>query len=227
MCINVCAVSGGVHELGSRSVIAQWILSWGPDRGRSSAGLWGQHRGSQLQVSHFFWYINSSLHCCCSLAYFSSSVSPKLDGQLSKMITLCIKHATLVNFNFSSLSSVFSSHAPPLPSSQIRWEKNITLGEPPGFLHSWWWYVCIATLSHFFSLDHTYVSYFSTAHSNCRSTLNVWKNVQGWRGKVIAGNAKCIISHMYCSSGIPLIDKWSKLLCYLRWTGFFLNITSL
>lgn len=22
---------------------------------------------------------------------------------------------------------------------QIRWEKNITLGEPPGFLHSWWW----------------------------------------------------------------------------------------
>ncbi|XP_060237962.1 single-stranded DNA-binding protein 4 isoform X9 [Meriones unguiculatus] len=25
--------------------------------------------------------------------------------------------------------------------SEIRWEKNITLGEPPGFLHSWWWYV--------------------------------------------------------------------------------------
>ncbi|XP_038068915.1 single-stranded DNA-binding protein 3-like isoform X4 [Patiria miniata] len=23
-------------------------------------------------------------------------------------------------------------------TSQIRWEKNITLGEPPGFLHSWW-----------------------------------------------------------------------------------------
>ncbi|KAJ8339563.1 hypothetical protein SKAU_G00363490 [Synaphobranchus kaupii] len=22
--------------------------------------------------------------------------------------------------------------------SEIRWEKNITLGEPPGFLHSWW-----------------------------------------------------------------------------------------
>ncbi|KAJ9581924.1 hypothetical protein L9F63_003744, partial [Diploptera punctata] len=22
--------------------------------------------------------------------------------------------------------------------SRIRWEKNITLGEPPGFLHSWW-----------------------------------------------------------------------------------------
>ncbi|KAK2087739.1 hypothetical protein P7K49_033646 [Saguinus oedipus] len=26
-------------------------------------------------------------------------------------------------------------------SLQIRWEKNITLGEPPGFLHSWWWCV--------------------------------------------------------------------------------------
>ncbi|XP_063138078.1 single-stranded DNA-binding protein 2 isoform X13 [Rattus norvegicus] len=25
--------------------------------------------------------------------------------------------------------------------SEIRWEKNITLGEPPGFLHSWWWKV--------------------------------------------------------------------------------------
>ena len=33
--------------------------------------------------------------------------------------------------------------APHLLSSplQIRWEKNITLGEPPGFLHSWWWCV--------------------------------------------------------------------------------------
>uniref|UniRef100_A0A3P9N8F8 Single stranded DNA binding protein 2a n=1 Tax=Poecilia reticulata TaxID=8081 RepID=A0A3P9N8F8_POERE len=27
--------------------------------------------------------------------------------------------------------------------SEIRWEKNITLGEPPGFLHSWW---CLKTL---------------------------------------------------------------------------------
>lgn len=26
---------------------------------------------------------------------------------------------------------------------QIRWEKNITLGEPPGFLHSWWWWVSL------------------------------------------------------------------------------------
>ena len=25
--------------------------------------------------------------------------------------------------------------------NEIRWEKNITLGEPPGFLHSWWWWV--------------------------------------------------------------------------------------
>lgn len=36
------------------------------------------------------------------------------------------------------------SAAPPRGSDrrsapQIRWEKNITLGEPPGFLHSWWW----------------------------------------------------------------------------------------
>ncbi|NWR28494.1 SSBP3 protein, partial [Tachuris rubrigastra] len=27
---------------------------------------------------------------------------------------------------------------PPSSLPQIRWEKNITLGEPPGFLHSWW-----------------------------------------------------------------------------------------
>ncbi|XP_025771671.1 single-stranded DNA-binding protein 4 [Puma concolor] len=27
--------------------------------------------------------------------------------------------------------------------SEIRWEKNITLGEPPGFLHSWWCIPCV------------------------------------------------------------------------------------
>ncbi|KAK7805161.1 hypothetical protein U0070_004287 [Myodes glareolus] len=31
--------------------------------------------------------------------------------------------------------------------SEIRWEKNITLGEPPGFLHSWWWYVSVWELT--------------------------------------------------------------------------------
>lgn len=37
------------------------------------------------------------------------------------------------------LSPVTASDFSPRLSLQIRWEKNITLGEPPGFLHSWWW----------------------------------------------------------------------------------------
>ncbi|KPP56541.1 hypothetical protein Z043_125831 [Scleropages formosus] len=36
--------------------------------------------------------------------------------------------------------------------SEIRWEKNITLGEPPGFLHSWWWYVSCPVDSVFWDL---------------------------------------------------------------------------
>lgn len=35
--------------------------------------------------------------------------------------------------------SVFPTLGLSPPFLQIRWEKNITLGEPPGFLHSWWW----------------------------------------------------------------------------------------
>lgn len=39
--------------------------------------------------------------------------------------------SSFVSFSFPSLAFSFLF--------QIRWEKNITLGEPPGFLHSWWW----------------------------------------------------------------------------------------
>ena len=36
-----------------------------------------------------------------------------------------------------------------LVNLQIRWEKNITLGEPPGFLHSWWWWVWLIAIAVF------------------------------------------------------------------------------
>lgn len=39
--------------------------------------------------------------------------------------------------------SLVSSRLLSSPLLQIRWEKNITLGEPPGFLHSWWWWVSL------------------------------------------------------------------------------------
>lgn len=49
-----------------------------------------------------------------------------------------VKHLFILNVClFVSLS----------PSIQIRWEKNITLGEPPGFLHSWWWWVFFCYIS--------------------------------------------------------------------------------
>lgn len=84
--------------------------------------------------------------------YFSVhrfSVCLRLGGELSKMITLCIKHAAVSNFSFPCLSSLPPPHLSlyPVSVSQIRWEKNITLGEPPGFLHSWWWYVYVEVLS--------------------------------------------------------------------------------
>jgi len=45
------------------------------------------------------------------------------------ILNMCLKHLILPPSLFLSVSV------------QIRWEKNITLGEPPGFLHSWWWWV--------------------------------------------------------------------------------------
>lgn len=119
----------------------------------------------------------SALHCAARWpiflsSYQSTSVCLKLEGQLRKMITLCIKHAAVSNFSF--LLFCLLSHA------QIRWEKNITLGEPPGFLHSWWWYVYVDPLSFSWLHSHTQTRmFFNCSRSYRWSPLDVLKECAG------------------------------------------------
>lgn len=216
-CVCVCRViSVGVCEAVNGSSISLWILSQCPDTGRSAAGLWGQWRGPLLQDSHSFLSTNSALHCTslrCPLAYFSVRLLRRLselEGQLSKMITLCIKHAAVSNF--SSPSSVFS----------FLCSASLFLSDPMGEEHHTWGTSRIFTLMVVVCIHWSSCSFFLlTTHTHTfhvhivEVLLMVWKNVQGWRGTVIAGNAKCIISHMFkcCTPGVPLIDKWANLLC--------------
>ena len=120
VCVFVCVCVCVCVEAGSRSVISRWILSRCPDTGRSSAGLWGQWRGPPPQDSHSFLSTDAlaALHSTplrCQLAYFflpdNRSVCPELEGQLSEMITLCIKHAAVSN---SSSPSPLSSPSVPI-----------------------------------------------------------------------------------------------------------------
>lgn len=136
VCVCVCRVmSVGVCEAGSWSAISHWILSRCPDTGRSSAGLWGQQRGLLLQDSHSSYPQTAHCtadHCASRWPIFLSnyrSVSLKLGGQLSKMITVCIKHAAVSNFSFPS--SVF----PPQPHSSL---PHFFLVDPMGEEHHAW-----------------------------------------------------------------------------------------
>ncbi|XP_070301962.1 single-stranded DNA-binding protein 3 [Salvelinus sp. IW2-2015] len=51
------------------------------------------------------------------------------------MVLLCCRLALYV---YEYLLHVGAQKSAQTFLSEIRWEKNITLGEPPGFLHSWW-----------------------------------------------------------------------------------------
>lgn len=127
-------------------------------RYRSSADLWRQWRGLLLQDSHTILSTNSTLHFSTLPVglFFCNyrSVYLKLGGQLSKMITLCIKHAAVSNL--SSPSSVFY----PQPLSHCFFADS--MGEEH---HTWgtsWIFtlmvvVCIHwfSLSLFLFLDHT------------------------------------------------------------------------
>nr|XP_021493695.1 single-stranded DNA-binding protein 4 isoform X1 [Meriones unguiculatus] len=67
------------------------------------------------------------------------------DGQAREKLALYV-YEYLLHIGAQKSAQTFLSEGrwvPPgclssLPPPQIRWEKNITLGEPPGFLHSWW-----------------------------------------------------------------------------------------
>lgn len=122
VCVCVC-------EAGSRSVITRTHLIRPSRYGQGPCCfLRGAAEGSLLRDQHGFLSAGPPRRSSRRRDSLPSPSVQKLEGQSSKMIALCIKH-------------VFIFHLPPSVFFQIRWEKNITLGEPPGFLHSWWWYV--------------------------------------------------------------------------------------
>lgn len=55
--------------------------------------------------------------------------------------------------------------------SEIRWEKNITLGEPPGFLHSWWWWVILSLYMIVFFSFFTLKQMFAILYSSWNVSL--------------------------------------------------------
>ncbi|KAK1786712.1 hypothetical protein P4O66_017095, partial [Electrophorus voltai] len=50
----------------------------------------------------------------------------------------CLSFSRLALYVYEYLLHVGAQKSAQTFLSEIRWEKNITLGEPPGFLHSWW-----------------------------------------------------------------------------------------
>ncbi|XP_052255977.1 single-stranded DNA-binding protein 3-like isoform X3 [Dreissena polymorpha] len=56
------------------------------------------------------------------------------DAQAREKLALYV-YEYLLHVGAQKSAQTFLSEVSP---SNIRWEKNITLGEPPGFLHSWW-----------------------------------------------------------------------------------------
>uniref|UniRef100_A0A4W5RQ73 Single stranded DNA binding protein 4 n=1 Tax=Hucho hucho TaxID=62062 RepID=A0A4W5RQ73_9TELE len=50
----------------------------------------------------------------------------------------CVSEDALALYVYEYLLHVGAQKSAQTFLSEIRWEKNITLGEPPGFLHSWW-----------------------------------------------------------------------------------------
>jgi len=61
--------------------------------------------------------------------YKSKSAGAPSDSQAREKLALYV---------YEYLLHVGAQKAAQTFLNEIRWEKNITLGEPPGFLHSWW-----------------------------------------------------------------------------------------
>merc|ERR1719295_2575872 len=68
-------------------------------------------------------------HNKSSKMYKSKSVGAPSDSQAREKLALYV---------YEYLLHVGAQKAAQTFLNEIRWEKNITLGEPPGFLHSWW-----------------------------------------------------------------------------------------
>ncbi|XP_078106659.1 single-stranded DNA-binding protein 2 isoform X2 [Sander vitreus] len=62
--------------------------------------------------------------------YGSGTLPPGLEDALCEHMLALYVYEYLLHVGAQKSAQTFLS--------EIRWEKNITLGEPPGFLHSWW-----------------------------------------------------------------------------------------
>uniref|UniRef100_A0A3Q4MLA8 Single stranded DNA binding protein 4 n=1 Tax=Neolamprologus brichardi TaxID=32507 RepID=A0A3Q4MLA8_NEOBR len=60
------------------------------------------------------------------------------DPQRSLLLSSLLLFFRLALYVYEYLLHVGAQKSAQTFLSEIRWEKNITLGEPPGFLHSWW-----------------------------------------------------------------------------------------
>uniref|UniRef100_A0A4W6G9K7 Single stranded DNA binding protein 2a n=1 Tax=Lates calcarifer TaxID=8187 RepID=A0A4W6G9K7_LATCA len=68
---------------------------------------------------------------CDALTHHCTSQHPGAAWQFASMRRLAL-------YVYEYLLHVGAQKSAQTFLSEIRWEKNITLGEPPGFLHSWW-----------------------------------------------------------------------------------------
>uniref|UniRef100_A0A672FUI4 Si:ch211-130m23.3 n=1 Tax=Salarias fasciatus TaxID=181472 RepID=A0A672FUI4_SALFA len=70
-----------------------------------------------------------SLRCHCAGLYYQADLYSS-----AVLLFMC----RLALYVYEYLLHVGAQKSAQTFLSEIRWEKNITLGEPPGFLHSWW-----------------------------------------------------------------------------------------
>ncbi|XP_010211578.1 PREDICTED: uncharacterized protein LOC104566487, partial [Tinamus guttatus] len=78
---------------------------------------------------------------CGQLAYVhvnSQSSSLHTVGEVCWSCAGNVTQSRLALYVYEYLLHVGAQKSAQTFLSEIRWEKNITLGEPPGFLHSWW-----------------------------------------------------------------------------------------
>ncbi|KAG9350569.1 hypothetical protein JZ751_024458 [Albula glossodonta] len=91
------------------------------------------HVGAQKSAQTFLSEVHTAgkTHLCCT---------PNEAAVILGLPWLCSSINTLKSHSSAFHSSSPGSQLLPihLDCGSIRWEKNITLGEPPGFLHSWW-----------------------------------------------------------------------------------------
>uniref|UniRef100_A0A3Q0S8D3 Single stranded DNA binding protein 3b n=1 Tax=Amphilophus citrinellus TaxID=61819 RepID=A0A3Q0S8D3_AMPCI len=82
--------------------------------------------------------------------------------------------------------------------SEIRWEKNITLGEPPGFLHSWWcvfWDLYCAAPERRETCDHSseakaFHDYVSSSYKETVAHIALWPRWSSFMSPRFAGGPR-------------------------------------